>query len=426
MDTENSDAVTNPHRIVIVGGGFGGLATARALKGAEVDITLIDRNNYHLFQPLLYQVATGGLSPGDIASPLRAVLKRQKNTRVLLGEVREINPSRNTVTMDGREIAYDTLIVATGVGHSYFGHDEWEKHAPGLKTITDAIEIRRRVFSAFERAELADNPEEKRAWLTFVVVGGGATGVELAGALAEIANHTLRNDFRDIDPTQATILLVEGSGRVLPGFPDSLSRRAEKSLNRLGVKVRLGTFVTNISEGVIETKKGDETAVIVTHTVLWAAGVKADPLAKQLVASPDDLDKLGRVKVRPDLSVPQHPNIFLAGDLAHYSHQTGEPLPGVAPVAMSMGRYLARSITRRLAGRDVKAYHYFDKGSLATIGRDHAVADFGRFRFGGFVAWVLWLFIHLMYLVEFDNRLIVLIQWAWSYMTRNRGARLIT
>ena len=411
---------------MIVGGGFGGLAAARALKGAKVDITLIDRHNYHLFQPLLYQVATGGLSPGDIASPLRAVLKRQANARVLLGEVTKIDPDNNSVTMDDQVIPYDTLIVATGVGHSYFGHDHWEKQAPGLKTIADAIEIRRRVFSAFERAELARDPDERRAWLTFVVVGGGATGVELAGALAEIARHTLRQDFREIDPTEARIMLAEGSDRILPAFPPSLSARAERSLERLGVETHTGMYVTDIAEGRLETKAGEQTTTIRAHTVLWAAGVKADPLARQLVASDDDLDKLGRVKVRPDLSVPRRPNVFVVGDLANYAHQTGEPLPGVAPVAMSQGRYMAKSIKRRLEGKPVKAYRYFDKGNLATIGRDHAVADFGQLRFGGFVAWILWLFIHLMYLVEFDNRLIVLIQWAWNYVTRNRGARLIT
>jgi len=426
LETANRQGVAKPHRVVIVGGGFGGLAAAQALKGADVEITLIDRNNYHLFQPLLYQVATGGLSPGDIASPLRAILRRQKNAHVFLGEVTRVDPAHNCVTMDGRILPYETLIVATGVRHSYFGHDSWEEQAPGLKTIADAIEMRRRVFSAFEKAELSQDSEDRRTWLTFVVVGGGATGVELAGALAEIARHTLRQDFRNIDPTHARIVMVEGSDRILPAFPASLSRKARRSLERLGVEVRTGTLVTDISEGELTIKCGERTELLASRTILWAAGVKADNLARQLVDSEEDLDRLGRVKVRPDLSVPRRTNVFVIGDLASFSHQTGQPLPGVAPVAMSQGRYLAKSIRRRLSGKPVRQYRYFDKGNLATIGRDHAVADFGRFRFGGFFAWILWLFVHLMYLVEFDNRLIVLVQWAWSYITRNRGARLIT
>ena len=420
------NAVAGQTHVVIVGGGFGGLLAAQSLKRAPVTVTLIDKNNYHLFQPLLYQVATGGLSPGDIASPLRSVLRRQKNTRVLMGEVTRVDPAQRRLWMGEREIGYDYLVVATGAGHHYFGHDEWAKRAPGLKTISDALEIRNRIFAAFEKAELESGSAARRRLLTFMVVGGGPTGVELAGAVGEIANYTLRHDFRNIDPTQARIILVEGLGRVLPTYPPHLSARAAKSLGRLGVEVRTGTRVTRIDETVVELAARGRTERVESSVILWAAGVRADGLAPMLVADPETaLDPAGRVLVEPDLTAPGHPEIFVIGDLANFRHQTGSPLPGVAPVAMSQGRYVARAIRRRLSGKPLKPYRYLNKGNLATIGRAAAVADFGFFRFWGFPAWLLWLFVHLMYLVEFDNRLLVLVQWGWNYFTRNRGARLI-
>jgi NADH dehydrogenase len=414
-----------PH-VVIVGGGFAGLYAAQLLKRAPVDVTLVDRRNFHLFQPLLYQVATGGLSPGDIASPLRWVLRKQRNARVLLAEVVDLDvDSRRVILADGA-IGYDALVVASGTMHHYFGRDEWAEWAPGLKTIEDATHIRRRVLFAFEAAERELDPRRRRAWLTFAVVGGGPTGVELAGALGELAHDTLKKDFRRIDPREARILLIEGTDRVLPTYPPDLSERAARSLDRLGAIVRLSTSVTDIGEDGITVTTAGVTERIPTRCVLWAAGVRASPLGRALADwGGAELDGAGRVIVDTDLSVRGHPEIFVIGDLANYSHQTGKPLPGVAPVAMQQGRYVARLIRRRLQAKDLPPFRYFNRGSLATIGRAAAVADFGRLHFSGFAAWFLWLAVHLMFLIEFENRLLVLIQWAWNYFTRNRGTRLI-
>ena len=422
-----AEACATTHRVVLVGAGFGGLYAAQALKRAPVDLTVIDRRNFHLFQPLLYQVATGGLSPGEIASPVRHVLSRQRNARVWMAEVRDIDVERRRVCLDDGEAPYDTLILATGSHHHYFGHHDWAPLAPGLKTIEDATEIRRRILLAFECAEREPDTAERRAWLTFAIVGAGPTGVELAGALGEIANDTLRHDFRSINPAEAAILLVEGADRVLPSFPPDLSAAAERALSDLGVRARTHSTVTGLDRAGVTVRTGDSVERIPAKTVLWAAGVEASELGKivsQRTGAP--LDRAGRVIVEPDLTVPGHPEIFVIGDLAHFSHQTGQPLPGVAPVAMAQGRYVARAIRARLRGETAPPFHYFDKGTLATIGRNKAVAAFGRLHISGPIAWFAWLFVHLMYLVEFDNRLLVLIEWIYDYITRNRGARLIT
>ena len=417
-----------PHRVVVIGGGFGGLYVAKALGRAPVSVAVVDRRNFHLFQPLLYQVATGGLSPGEIASPLRVVLKNHRNTEVLLGEAVDLDVDRRRVILRDGEIPYDTLIVATGATHHYFGNDQWEALAPGLKTIENATEIRSRLLLAFERAEREGDPAERRAWLNFVIVGAGPTGVELAGALGEIANDTLRHDFRHIDPRDAAILLIEGEPRVLPAFPPDLSAKAERQLSALGVRSLTNAKVTAIdAEGATFTVDG-RTERIATHTVLWAAGVRASRLGKVLAERAGaQLDRAGRVIVEPNLSVPGHPEILVIGDLSSFTHQGGKPLPGVAPVAMQQGRYVARLIESRLAGREKSApFHYFNKGNLATVGRNRAVAEFGKLHISGFAAWFTWVFVHLMYLVEFDNRLLVFTEWVYNYFTRNRGARLIT
>ena len=417
-----------PHRVVVIGGGFGGLYVAKALSRAPVSVAVIDRRNFHLFQPLLYQVATGGLSPGEIASPLRVVLKNHRNTEVLLGEAVDLDVDRRRVILRDGEIPYDTLIVATGATHHYFGNDQWEALAPGLKTIENATEIRSRLLLAFERAEREGDPAERRAWLNFVIVGAGPTGVELAGALGEIANDTLRHDFRHIDPRDAAILLIEGEPRVLPAFPPDLSAKAERQLIALGVRSLTNAKVTAIdAEGATFTVDG-RAERIATHTVLWAAGVRASRLGKVLAERAGaQLDRAGRVIVEPNLSVPGHPEILVIGDLSSFTHQGGKPLPGVAPVAMQQGRYVARLIESRLAGREKSApFHYFNKGNLATVGRNRAVAEFGKLHISGFAAWFTWVFVHLMYLVEFDNRLLVFTEWVYNYFTRNRGARLIT
>ena len=401
---------------------------AKALGRAPVSVTLVDRRNFHLFQPLLYQVATGGLSPGEIASPLRVVLRKNRNTEVLLGEVIDLDIANRRVILRDGEIPFDTLIVATGATHHYFGNDQWEAVAPGLKTIENATEIRSRLLLAFERAEREGNPAARRAWLNFVIVGAGPTGVELAGALGEIANDTLRRDFRHIDPREAAILLVEGEPRVLPTFPPDLSAKAERQLLALGVRSLASARVPAIdADGVTVSLNGSEQR-IAAHTVLWAAGVRASRLGKVLAERAGaQLDRAGRVIVEPDLSIPGDPAIFVIGDLATFTHQGGKPLPGVAPVAMQQGRYVARLIQRRLAGREKPAaFHYFNKGNLATIGRNRAVAEFGKLHVSGFPAWFTWVFVHLMYLVEFDNRLLVFTEWVYNYFTRNRGARLIT
>ena len=415
------------HRVVIIGGGFGGIEAVKALKHAPVQIALVDRRNFHLFQPLLYQVATAGLSPGEIAAPLRGIFRRQDNVEVYLAEVTDVDAAaRRVLFSDGAELAYDTLIVAAGSRDFYFGHDEWKATAPGLKTVEDAWRFGG-VLLAFEAAERETDPAARQAWLTFVVVGGGPTGVELAGALGEIANHTLRGDFRHINPADATILLIEGAARVLPPFPPDLSEQAAVALQRLGVTVRTGTKVTDIREDGVTVADSRGIEQIPARTVLWAAGVQASPLGRVLEARAGaSLDRGGRVIVEPDLSLPGHPEILVIGDLAHLSDPDGKPVPGVAPAAMQQGRYAAELIRHRLRGESLPAFRYRDKGSLATIGRAAAVADFGRLRLHGFLAWVIWLFIHLLYIVAFESRLLILIQWAWNYFTRNRGARLIT
>lgn len=414
-------------RIVIVGGGFGGLYAARSLKHTDVDVTLIDRRNFHLFQPLLYQVATGALSPGEIASPLRYVLNRQKNTRVLLGEVVDIDVVTHEVVLnDHSRVPYDTVVFATGSMHSYFGHPEWAALAPGLKTIEDATEIRTRLLLAFERAEKDTDPEARRADLTFVIVGAGPTGVELAGAIAEISRDTLKKDFRSINPADANIFLVEGADRVLPPYPSKLSRAAEQALTKLGVQTRIGALVTGIDEQGVTVKEHDTVKKIAAHTVLWAAGVQASPIGKLLSDRLSlTLDHAGRVPVEPDLSIAGHPEILVIGDLAAFL-QDGKQVPGVAPTAIQQGHYAARLIAHRLRNQKMKPFHYLNKGSLATIGRNQAVAEIGPFQFSGILAWLAWLFVHLLYIVEFENRLLIVVQWAYDYFTYNRGARLIT
>ncbi len=421
--------MSNQHHVVVIGGGFGGLQVAKALRRAPVQLTLIDRRNFHLFQPLLYQVATGGLSPANITAPIRAILKRQANVEVLMGEVIDIDVANRRVILSDGAVPYDTLVVAAGVRHHYLGHDQWEDMAPGLKTIEDALNIRRRVLLAFEAAERETDPAAIRRWLTFVVVGAGPTGVELAGALGEIANYTLRQNFRHIDPTQARILLVEGTGRVLPTYPPRLSQNAADSLARLGVTVCTNTFVTDVQPDSVTLKRGEQVETIPARTVLWAAGVQGSPLGRALAeATGVQLDRAGRVLVQPDLSLPGHPEIFVIGDLANYPYQGGQPLPGLAPVAMQQGAYVAGLIQQRLRGEGgaPRPFHYRDRGTMATIGRAAAVADLRLIRLSGLPGWIAWLFVHLMTLVEFQNRVLVLFQWAWNYFTRNRSARLIT
>lgn len=421
--------MANQPRVVIVGGGFGGLQTALSLRRAPVEITLIDKRNFHLFQPLLYQVATGGLSPGDIASPLRGVLRRQKNATVLLGEVVDIDTtSRSVALADGERLPYDILVLATGVSHDYFGHREWAALAPGLKTVEDAVDIRTKIFRAYESAEREVDPVRRAELMTFVVVGGGPTGVELAGALGEIARETLKRDFRRIHSADARIFLVEGADRVLASYPPSLSRKAEESLNHLGVTVLTRRMVTGIDDSGVTVTVENTEGRLDAGTVLWAAGVRGSKLGALLAAGDASLlDRAGRVKVGSDLSLPGHPEVFVIGDLALYTHQGGQPLPGVAPVAMQQGRYVAKVIERRIGGKDqAKPFRYRNYGMMATIGRAAAVADFGKVRISGYPAWLAWLFIHLMKLVEFESRVLVFVQWAWSYFTRNRGARLIT
>jgi len=416
------------HRVVIVGGGFGGLYAAQALRRAPVDITVIDKRNFHLFQPLLYQVATGGLSPGDIAAPLRAALRKQRNAEVLLGEVRDMDAARRVVILDGgREIAYDSLIVATGATHSYFGKPEWEAQAPGLKTLEDATEMRRRMLYAFEAAEAEPSESVRREWLRFVVVGAGPTGVELSGAIGEIANKTLREEFRRIRPEEAQILLLDAGDRVLPSYPPELSASAEKALIRLGVRTRTRVKVMAIDASGVTVETSSGTERIDARTVFWAAGVQASSMGRLLAdRTGAPLDRAGRVQVNQDLTVDGHPEIYAIGDLAAVS-QDGKPVPGVAPAAMQMGQFAARAIDLRLQGSaSGEAFHYWDKGSLAVIGRASAVADFGTLRMSGLLAWLAWLFIHLMYIVGFQNRVLVFIQWAFHYFTFNCGARLIT
>jgi NADH dehydrogenase len=405
-----------PH-VVIVGGGFAGLHAARALRRAPVDVTLLDRRNHHVFQPLLYQVATAGLAAPEIAAPLRSILRRQANTAVLMADVVSVDVSRRVAVLSDGEMPYDYLILATGATHSYFGHNAWARHAPGLKSIEDALEIRRRLFVAFERAERETDVAARSAWLTFLVVGGGPTGVELAGTLAEIARHTLAREFRRIDPSRARVVLLEGTDRVLPPYPPGLSQKARQQLEGLGVEVRTSALVTGVDEGGVWL--GAER--LAARTVLWAAGVAASPVGRSLGAA---VDRAGRVKVEKDLTLAGRPEVFVAGDLAAFE-QDGRPVPGVAPAAMQMGRHAARNIRRSVAGQPLLPFRYVDKGSLATIGRRAAVADFGRVRLWGFPAWMAWLGIHIFFLIGFRNRLVVLLDWAAAYVTYQRSARLI-
>ena len=415
------------HRVVIVGGGFGGLYTAKALGRAPVAVTLIDKRNFHLFQPLLYQVATGSLSPADISSPLRGVLNSSKNTQVLMDEVVDLDPQQQKVMLKGETLDYDTLIVATGVSHHYFGNDQWKQTAPGLKTIEDALEMRRRIFVAFEAAEKQTDEAKRRALLTFVIVGGGPTGVELAGAIAELAFKTLKRDFRNIDTTETQILLLEGFDRILPPYSPDLSAKAEASLTRLGVTVETKVLVTNINDNIVTVKRDGQEEYIPAHTVLWAAGVKASAMGQVLAdRTGATLDRVGRVMVEPNLSLAAYPNIFVIGDLANFPHQGERPLPGVAHVAMQEGEYVAKLIKQQLLGNTVAPFVYKDFGSLAVIGQNEAVVDLGFVKFDGPLAWLLWVFAHIYFLIEFDNKLIVLLQWGWNYFTRKRGARIIT
>ncbi len=419
--------MADQHRVVILGGGFAGLSAAQTLKHAHVQVTLIDRCNYHLFQPLLYQVATGSLSPANIAAPFRHILKNQKNTRVLLAEAIGIDVKNRRVMLSDGSIDYDTLIVATGASHQYFGHPEWEKFAPGLKTVEDATHMRRRILLAFEAAERESDVEKLRAWMTFVIVGGGPTGVELAGALGEIANDTLRHDFRDINPSESRIFLVEGTDRILPVYPPNLSQSARKMVERLGVTVRTGALVTNVGAESVTIREGEHAEEIPTRTILWAAGVLGSPLGRIVAeAVGGQSDKAGRAVVEADLTVPGHPEIFVVGDLANFSHQNGKPLPGVAQTAIQEGRYAAKTIELRLQGKTGEPFHYHDKGNLATIGRGAAVADLNWVRLSGIPAWLIWIFVHLATLVQFQSRILVFLQWAWLYISYDRSARLIT
>ncbi len=406
-------------RVVIVGAGFGGLYAARSLRRAPVEVTVVDSRNHHVFQPLLYQVATAALNPSDIAAPIRRILRRQSNTRVLLAEVTSIDAEHKKIALShGEQLSYDYLVLASGSRTSYFDHSEWAEHAPGLKSIEDALEIRRRVLLAYEAAEREPDPERRREWLTFVVVGGGPTGIELAGALAEISRHALAREFRRIDPKEARILLVEGMERALPSFPPSLSEKARRELESLGVLVITGSLISCVDEQGVTV----EDHRIDARTVLWAAGVAASPLARSLRAP---LDRSGRVVVRPDLTVPGHDDILVIGDAAAFE-QDGEFIPGVAPAAIQQGRHAARTILRRLEGRPSKPFRYRDKGMLVSIRRGVAVAAIRGLRFSGFLAWVVWLLVHIFWLIGFRNRLLVFVQWAWAYATHDRGARLIT
>jgi NADH dehydrogenase len=412
-----------PQRVVIIGGGFGGLATAKALRGTDTLVTVVDRSNHHLFQPLLYQVATAGLAPSDIAEPIRSVLARQRNASVRLGEVTSIDKAAKRVTVrpDGGPetwLEYDYLVVAAGVKHAYFGNDGWAEHAPGLKTIGDALEIRRRLLTAFERAEWAEDEASRRALLTFVIVGAGPTGVELAGTVAEIAFSTLRRDFRHVDTREARVVLVEASAGVLGAYPEGLQASARRQLEGLGVEVRTGTRVSSVDATGV-TLDGEPLAAA---TVLWAAGVQASPLAAQLGV---DLDRAGRVPVSSDCTIQGHSEVFVVGDMALFTGEDGSPLPGVAPVAQSQGRHVAKCIAADLAGSPRRPYRYLDKGNMATIGRSRAVLWSGRIQFGGIFAWLAWVFVHLLFLVTFRNRLLVFLKWAWAWATFERASRLI-
>jgi NADH:quinone reductase (non-electrogenic) len=424
-----TNTLSEPRRVVIVGGGFGGLGAAQALKSKLVDVTLIDQRNYHLFQPLLYQVATGSLSPGEIAAPLRSVLSRQNNARVLLGDVVDIDlPSKNVLLADGARIAYDSLIVAAGSQTSYFGHNAWQQWAPGLKSVEEAINIRHKILYAFEVAERISDPAQRRSWLTFAIVGAGPTGVELSGAIGEIARQTLKNDFRSIHPQEARIILMDGAPRLLMSFPEDLARKAERSLAKLGVQVKTGTMVKEIDKEGLTIATDGRIERMDARTVIWAGGVTTAPLGKTLAKRTNaDTDKSGRIKVNPDLTIPNYPDIYVIGDLAGALKADGSPLPGVAQVAMQQGSYAAKAIVGKVqGGQSLPPFKYFDKGNLAVIGRAAAVAEVFGIHISGLPAWLIWACIHLMYIDEFQSRLLVFIQWAIQDLTFSRGARLIT
>ena len=416
-----------PHRVVVVGGGFGGLSAVKALRSADVEVTLVDRRNYHLFQPLLYQVATGGLSPANIAAPLRTILRRQANAFVLLGDVVAIDPDARRVLLADGELPYDTLILATGARHHYFGSSHFESLAPGLKSIEDATSIRARIITAFEAAERHPDPSAVAGYLTFVVVGGGPTGVEMAGALAELSRHAFRRDYRRFDTASAKVLLVEARERVLATYPAELSEKAEKYLRRIGVTVRTGTLVADMSDRLVTLKTTNGLETVPARNVFWAAGVQASPLA-QLVADAAGakVDAAGRIVVERDCSLPGYANIFVIGDMANYTTEKGDVLPGVAPVAMQQAKFVADCIGRKLKGQPYRRFRYRDRGQLATVGRAAAVVSMGPIRFAGVLAWMAWLLLHLLLLVGFENRVLVLSQWCWNYVTRGRSARLIT
>ncbi|MEW6058221.1 MAG: NAD(P)/FAD-dependent oxidoreductase [Bdellovibrionota bacterium] len=407
-------------QVVIIGAGFAGLNAAKNLGKAPVRVTVIDKSNYHLFQPLLYQVATAGLSPADIAAPIRNILRNQKNTEVLMGKVTGIDLNARNVLLSDRAINYDYLIIATGATHSYFGREDWQKFAPGLKSIENATTIRRKILLAFESAEMEADPEKHKELLTFIIVGGGPTGVEVAGSIAELAHVALASDFRHIDPKSARILLVEAGARILASFPEDLSKKAQRALERLGVEVRTNARVDNVSEEGVSISGAE----IRSKTVLWAAGVIASPAGKWLAA---EVDRAGRVKVLPDLSLPGHPHVFVIGDTAHATDSNGTPLPGLAPVAIQQGKYVASAILQKIKGvKELPSFYYLDKGNLATIGRSQGIAVIRSLHLSGFVAWLTWLVVHIFYLIGFKNRLVVMVQWAWAYFTFQRGARLIT
>jgi NADH dehydrogenase len=426
MNLSNGKAEKKRPHVVIIGGGFGGLYAARKLGNSAFDVTIIDKRNFHLFQPLLYQVATGELSPGDIASPIRAVLNRYPNIRVLKGEAKDIDVSKKCVYLNNGTLSYDYLIVATGATHFYFGHDEWADKAPGLKTIEDALQLRSYIFNQFELAELTDDPKIRESLLTFVIVGGGPTGVEMSGAVAELAFSTLKNDFKSYDPRETRVILLEAGPRILLSYDEKLSQKATRGLQKLGVTVRTNTKVVDIKTDSVEVETPEGKETIAAKTVIWAAGVRASEFGK-IVAERTGAktDRSGRIFVNEYLQVPNCPEVFVIGDLA-LVEQDGKPLPGVAPVAMQQGKYIAKYLKKLHAGKKQKPFRYLNKGQLAVIGRNRAVAQIGPLKLYGWFAWVLWVFVHIAYLIEFENRLLVLIQWGWNYFTRKRGARLIT
>lgn len=416
---QNPESKSDPKRVLIIGGGFAGLNAALELGSVQgVEVTLVDRHNYHLFQPLLYQVAMAGLSPADIATPIRSLLSTYRNTSVLLGEAESIDLAGQKVKFDFGELDYDYLVLACGATHSYFGHNEWEQYAPGLKNISQATEIRKRVLSAFEHAERITDPDEQKKYLTYVIVGGGPTGVELAGAIGEMSRFTLSKDFRRINPSHTRVILVEAGPRILPMFSEQQSNRAARDLENLGVQIWTSSMVTNINEEGVEL--GDER--IRAATVLWAAGVEASPLGK---SGGMHVDNRGRVIVEPDLSLQGYENVFVAGDQANFTHQTGKPLPGTAPVALQQGKFIGKTIREELSGKPRSKFHFRDKGQMATIGRSRGIVEIGRFKLSGFLAWVVWLVVHIFYLTGFKNRVLVVMQWGWSYLSFRRGARLI-